>query len=213
MEYILFAVCIIATIYCFTYKTEYVMAMFLVGQIILKLMLQAIPGSHNSSIYLLIYCIIGFTAFFLFGRCPGNKWVSNEKVEFIVLYMLFTVLLIFSLIYSEDRGYGLDKISEFILTSGIIVVLGYLTLKKKQDFIRLLGAITNISLITGVITLGVLYLSRGSFIARIGTTEGRALNFLGVSLSFSIWFGRRMGLGFISSLFLTRLKSTLLNIK
>lgn len=218
----------ILTIILFNEKKEYVIAIFLVGQPLLKLILIPFTSGINPKIFLLYYLLLGFV-FFIYSNIQDGKLINENKKKFQSLqftkvkdilnidkFSLKTILTTFSfgifmslyIIISPEKFYGLTKILDFFTIIFLIVLLSNIFLVNTKDVEKLLRAITNISLFIGVITIILIFFHTGGIIARLGTSVARDIKLFEVNFAVSIWFGRRIGLGFLSSLYLTKLYPT-----
>lgn len=206
--------CIILTIYGFSKKREYVLAIVLVGQPILKLMIKPF-SSEGKSIFLIIYFLIGFFTLLIIKFKNGSmtfKFHPNyPSQKTIMLILLFFLSVICSVTYTPDKLYGMNKIFEFISGPILIVILTAVIINSEFHLFKTMKAIGMISFIIGVITILLVYSETGSLIARLGTVQAQEIQFLGINFVVSIWFGRRMGIAFFAMLFVTSIERNLMN--
>lgn len=193
------------TIWCFYRNKAYVVAVLLVGQPILKLML--LPFPNQASAYIAIYYAIGF-AFLLSDYFINNKQLIFSKKRMLVVLVTFSigVFLWLSTLYSPDVDYGREKVIAYFTTVFVIVFTTVLFIKDTNDFQKLLSSVSNIAIIVGLITVLVVYIKTGSIIVRLPSSEATEIKAFGINFAVSIWYGRRMGLGFISSFFLYKMR-------
>lgn len=210
MNLVLIICCLLVASYIFIKKREYILAALLVGQPILKLFLKPFPD--NNSIYLLIYFALGFYVLCIV-RFTNRRTLKlkNTSIKMIILILVFSILMFISLIYTPDRTYGLTKSIDFFSTIFLIVTMTVLSIDDENSLYRSMNAIANISLIVGLITIILIYAKTGNIVARIGTTQAQEIQIIGINFSVSIWFGRRIGLGFLSMLYITLMNRNTIN--
>ena len=208
MTYILALCFLILTIYAFCRKKEYVLAVLLVGQPILKLMVRPFGGN--------IFFLIGYyAAGFFISRLRylgcGKIQISSRKMIIVLTTFLIGIVLLVSSMYSPARANGISKTVSYFSTTFLIIFAFITELKSKDDLKKCYSALANTALAMAIITEVIIFLATGSFIARVSTSKAAELNFFGVSLAVSIWYGRRTGIGFLASLFALREKQSLAN--
>src|SRR5699024_10672495 len=124
MRMLFIGVYILITIYAFLRKREYILATILVGQPILKLMLGPFPNIINKNMALIIYLGIGFFSLIIIRLFSGNKiYIGSLVKDYLILYFLFLMIMIMSLIYTPNIDYGLMKVIEFISISLLIMIV------------------------------------------------------------------------------------------
>lgn len=194
-------------IYGFLWRRDYLLAVLLVGQPILKLMLKPFPGGSEQHIFLIIYFIIGF---YLWGLIRlynrGSFLYGQTSLKIMLFYFIFLVLLVFSLLYTLNRPYGTEKIAEFFFNTFPILLITLIFLDSEDSVQKTMNAIGNLSLLIGIVTVLVTLNHTGSLFVRVSTSDAKNITFLGVNLAVSIWFGRRMGIAFLAMLCLTLFK-------
>lgn len=193
---IIYIFILILLVWISIYKKEYIIALFLEGHIFLKLF-EKFSLFSNESISFIVYFGIVSIVIFRFQR-------TNVKgfLKIFSIYIFFIIFLYLSTFYSLDKEYGKEKLYSFISISFPILLFTFMIIKDRNSYKKLLEAISNLAIVTGIITLYCIFKETGEFSARIGTTEASQIKFLGVNLSVAIWFGRRMVLGFIASVVL-----------
>ncbi len=213
MNVLLIPIFILLTVYGFLRKREYVLAFILVGQPFLKLMLIPFSNNINRNIILLFYFSIGFYCLCLI-RFMNKRTLKLDNLtkKHLILYLLFCLIALISLIYLPNKNYGVNKFVEFITTSFLIIFMSILTIDSNDSFYKTMNAIANIAIIVGIITVILVYLETGSILVRLSTTKATDIEIMGVNFAVSIWFGRRMGIGFFAMLFLTMLNRSKKNI-
>lgn len=195
-EIIIYIFILILLIWISIYKKEYIIALFLEGHIFLKL-IEKFSLFPNKNISFIVY--FGMISIIIFKIQKINE---KEFLRIFSVYGCFIFFLYLSTFYSLDKEYGKEKLFSFILISFPILLFTFTIIKDRNSYKKLLRAISNLAILTGIITLCCIYKETGKFSARIGTTEASEIKFLGVNLSVAIWFGRRMVLGFIASIIL-----------
>lgn len=206
MSYLLITIYSLVTIHAFNRKREYVLATVLVGQPILKLMLQPFSAIANSDLFLSVYFLIGILSVAWHQICQKEGLLIRlSSVKVFLACIGFAAVMGVSLAYSPAREYGLSKLVDFFAVNILIVYLVLFSVRQNEDLSKIMDAIGNVSLVIGIVTVFVIFVHKGSIVARLGTAEAKEISILGINFAVSIWFGRRMGLGFLSMVFLTRL--------
>ncbi len=177
-------------------KKEYIISLFLEGHIILKLMQKYSLIENEIFSFAIYFGLVGVVLIF------KQKIKIYNALKLYSIYFLFLLYIYLSIQYSLDKLYGQEKFISFFIVSFPILFFSDIIIKNKIDYINMLESLVNLAIITGLITIICIYIDTGKFTARLGTTEAQKIQFLGTSLSVSIWFGRRMVLGIIASIVL-----------
>lgn len=183
-------------------KKEYILSLFLEGHILLKLIQKYSLIQNEVFSFAVYFGLIGIILIF------KQKIKVYNVLKLYGIYFLFLLYIYLSIQYSLDKLYGQEKFISFFKISFPILFFSSIIIQNKNNYINMLEALVNLAIITGLITLIYIYMDTGKFIARLGTTEAQKIQFLGVSLSVSIWFGRRMVLGVIASIALLFVNSS-----
>jgi len=192
----------IINVYGFLREKQYVLAIFLVGQPILKIMIKPLVPIIGEDLALMYYFMLGF--FVLIVRhVPqlGEIRISKHKFKYTAFYFSVLMVLLIFVAKTPNTIGGLDKLIGFVVMTLPCIFLANISLDSEQDFIKFMRALANISLLVGVITIVLVYTKTGRLTAHLGTTVAQELQIFGVNFVVSIWFGRRMGIAFFASFY------------
>lgn len=180
---------------CYLKRREYVLASLLVGQPLLKAIINPFPKVAYQQIYLGYYVILGFLVDVMVAHKP-RKAIRLRRRPFgmLVTCIGFGILLVVSAIWSANTQ-GLDKAMDYFTVNMVIVCFTVLTIRSEGDFHRVMSAVADVALIVGTVTAVLVFLRTGSPIVRVATSVAKDISLGGINFAVSIWYGRRVGLG------------------
>ncbi len=201
----------LVTVYGFLVRRDYLLAVLLVGHPILKLMLNPF-GTRDNPVFLVVYFAIGF-------YCLGIVRLHNRKAVFMgklttkvsLSYFVFLAWLATTLLYTPARAYGVTKMLNFFASTLPMLLVLVLFMDSAESVKQSMRAIGNVALLVGVGTLIAVFVHTGSVLVRLGTSAAQDVRLFGINFAVSIWFGRRMGIGFLAMLGLTLVEPSLVN--
>lgn len=149
------------TIHAFNRKREYVLATVLVGQPILKLMLQPFSAIANSDLFLSVYFLIGILSVAWHQICQKEGLLIRlSSVKVFLACIGFAAVMGVSLAYSPAREYGLSKLVDFFAVNILIVYLVLFSVRQNEDLSKIMDAIGNVSLVIGIVTVFVIFVHK-----------------------------------------------------